>query len=71
MEPVAYRIPEFCTTYVISRTALYREVKAGRLRLLKRGKRSLIERAEAERWFAGLRTPSPQKIERLAISQTH
>lgn len=60
MEPVAYRIPEFCTTYVISRTALYREVKAGRLRLLKRGKRSLIERAEAERWFAALRNlPSP------------
>ena len=53
MEPVAYRIPEFCQIYVISRTALYREVKAGRLNILKRGKRSLIEREEADRWFAG------------------
>ncbi|NCC21436.1 MAG: DNA-binding protein [Alphaproteobacteria bacterium] len=55
MEPVAYRIREFCRIYVISRTALYREVKAGRLRILKPGKRSLIERAEAERLFASLR----------------
>jgi len=55
MEAVAYRIPEFCQVYVISRTALYREVKAGRLKILKRGKRSLIERTEAERWFAGIK----------------
>jgi predicted site-specific integrase-resolvase len=61
MEPVAYRISEFCQTYVISRTALYREIKAGRLRLLKRGKRSLIERAEAERWFDTLRNPPALK----------
>jgi hypothetical protein len=45
------RTPEFCQIYVIFRTELYREVKAGRLHILKRGKRALIEHAEAERWF--------------------
>lgn len=58
MEPVAYRIPEFCQTYAISRTSLYREVKDGRLRILKRGKRTLIERAEAEKWFDAIKKQS-------------
>lgn len=57
-EPVAYLIPEFCRIYVISRTSLYREVQAGRLKLLKRGRRSLIERSEAERWFASIKDMS-------------
>ena len=57
MEPVAYRISEFCRIYVISRASLYREVRAERLRLLKRGRSSLVERSEAERWFAGFRNP--------------
>jgi hypothetical protein len=52
MEPVAYLIPDFCRIYAISRTSFYREINAKRLRMFKRGKRSLVERIEAERWFA-------------------
>ena len=58
MEPVAYRVSDFCRVYVISKASFYREVQAGRLRILKRGRRSLVERSEAERWFANLRKPA-------------
>lgn len=54
MEKEAYRIPEFCQRYAISRTSLYKEVTANRLSPFKRGRRTLIARAEAERWFAAL-----------------
>lgn len=61
-EPIAYFIPEFCVKFVISKSAFYREVRAKRLRLYKRGKRSLIEKAEADRWFASLTgRPSQEK----------
>jgi hypothetical protein len=59
MEPAAYLIPDFCRIYAISRTSFYREINAKRLRLFKRGKRSLVERVEAERWFASF-TRQPQ-----------
>lgn len=61
MEPVAYRVSDFCRVYVISKASFYREVQAGRLRILKRGRRSLVERTEAERWFANLRNPPTHK----------
>jgi hypothetical protein len=63
MQPVAYRVSEFCQVYVISKASFYREVQAGRLRILKRGRRSLVERIEAERWFSCLRNPQESKIE--------
>lgn len=49
-----YRVSEFCQHYKISRTSLYKEVNENRLRLVKRGRRTLIARHEAERWFAAL-----------------
>ena len=55
MEQVAYRVSEFCKKYVISKSSFYREVKANRLQLIKRGRTTLIMRGEAERWFASLR----------------
>jgi hypothetical protein len=61
MEPVAYRVSEFCQVYVISKASFYREVQAGRLRILKRGRRSLVERTEAQRWFTSLKTPPVHK----------
>jgi hypothetical protein len=58
MEPVAFRVSEFCRVYVISKASFYREVQAGRLRILKRGRRSLVERSEAERWFGFIKDPT-------------
>jgi hypothetical protein len=59
IEPIAYFIGEFCEKFVISKSSFYREVKAKRLRIFKRGKRSLVERVEAERWYASLITHVP------------
>jgi len=53
-EAEAYRVSEFCQRYKISRTSLYKEVNEKRLRLIKRGRCTLIARQEAERWFAAL-----------------
>jgi len=50
-EAEVYRVSEFCQRYKISRTSLYKEVNEKRLRLIKRGRRTLIARIEAERWF--------------------
>jgi excisionase family DNA binding protein len=41
----------------IARTKLYEELKAGRLRAVKVGKRTLIPITEAERWLATLAGP--------------
>ena len=54
MEPVAFRVADFCRIYVISKASFYREVKARRLQTVKRGGSTLILRAEAERWFTSL-----------------
>lgn len=48
------KIPEFLELYSISRTALYREVGAGRLALTKIGNASRIAIADAEAWAAAL-----------------
>ena len=61
MEKELYTIPEFVARYSISKTALYREVNAKRLRLVKRGRRSLICRQDAEAWLAGLRQGHSQE----------
>lgn len=43
-------VDEFTEQYSISRTALYREVNAGRLTLTKQGRNSRIKRKDAEAW---------------------
>jgi len=52
----AFTIDGFCERYQQSRTAVYREINAGRLTAKKRGARVLIERTEARRWFSTLPT---------------
>jgi hypothetical protein len=54
MDIEVYRIAEFCQRYALSRTTFYREVWAQRLCIIKRGRRTLIARTEAERWFENL-----------------
>ena len=53
MKPLL-RIPEFLELYSLSRTALYREVSAGRLVLTKMGSASRVARADAEAWASAL-----------------
>jgi len=50
------RIPEFCERYAQSRSAAYREIAAGRLRITKVGAATRIKVKDAEAWAASLPT---------------
>lgn len=51
---VAFSIPDACRALGIGRTHLYREIKEGRLRAVKHGRRTLILRRDAEKWADSL-----------------
>jgi excisionase family DNA binding protein len=50
----AYAIREFCKRFSVGRTTAYQEIKAGRLKIVKLRKRTLIPADEAEAWFQKL-----------------
>ena len=50
----AFAVREFCARYGICRDTFYSEVRRGRLRAVKVGKRTLVLKAEADTWAAGL-----------------
>lgn len=51
----ALTIPQFCAAFTLSRTATYAEIKAGRLRAVRIGRRrTAILRADAEAWADSL-----------------
>lgn len=52
--PELYTIPDFLSAYSLSRTELYRQAKAGRIKLTKLGSATRIARADAEAWMAAL-----------------
>ena len=53
-EKAAYSVNEFLEVYGIGRTTFYQEVEAGRLKIKKLGKRTLIARSDAELWLSQL-----------------
>lgn len=52
-------IQEACCTLKIGRSLLYRHIKNGSITARKVGRRTLIEKAELERWVSSL----PQTLE--------
>jgi excisionase family DNA binding protein len=50
----AMSIAEFCRDYGTGRTTAYQEIKAGRLRAVKCGKRTLVIADDAEAWLRSL-----------------
>lgn len=50
----AMSIGEFCESYSLGRTRAYEELKSGRLRGRKIGKRTIITEDDAEEWLAHL-----------------
>jgi len=50
IETQAYDIPAFCRAYSISRSFAYLEIRSGRLKPFKAGRRTLISREAAESW---------------------
>ncbi|RQN33688.1 DNA-binding protein [Paraburkholderia tropica] len=47
-------VNDFCQWAGVGRTAVYSEMKAGRLSARKFGRRTIIPQVEAERWLASL-----------------
>ena len=56
MDKLLETLPEFCGRHSLSRTAAYREIRDGRLRVTKVGRRTLIARIDAEEWLKALRS---------------
>jgi excisionase family DNA binding protein len=50
----AFAVREFCARYGICRDTFYNEVRRGRLRALKLGKKTIVMRADADAWAACL-----------------
>lgn len=50
------KLPQFCERYATSRSAAYREISAGRLRVTKVGRAVRIKLEDAEAWAASLPT---------------
>jgi excisionase family DNA binding protein len=50
----AMSIAEFCESYGLGRTKAYEELKSGRLRARKIGKRTVIIEDDAEEWLGHL-----------------
>jgi len=55
----AFSIGEFSQAYGVGRTKIYEEIKSGRLRARKVGKRTVIIDDDAEAWFSRLPVLGP------------
>jgi excisionase family DNA binding protein len=60
--PLAYSVTEACVALRIGRTRLYEEIKGGRLLAVKVGKRTVIRRADLEKWLAELPAVAEPKL---------
>ena len=47
-------LKDFCDAYRVCRETAYQQIRAGRLRAVKLGRKTLILRADAELWAAAL-----------------
>lgn len=47
----AYSIEAFCKTFSVGKTLTYAEIKAGRLKIAKIGRRTVIPADAADVWF--------------------
>ena len=50
----ALTLKDFCDAYRVCRETAYQQIRAGRLRAVKLGRKTLILRADAEIWAAAL-----------------
>jgi excisionase family DNA binding protein len=52
----AFAVREFCARYGICRQTFYDEIRRGRIKAVKLGKKTMILRADAETWAKSLPT---------------
>jgi excisionase family DNA binding protein len=50
----AFAVKEFCARYGICRETFYGEIRRGRLRALKLGKKTIVLKSDAEAWCNSL-----------------
>ena len=54
MNPPALTLKDFCDAYRVCRETAYQQIRTGRLRAVKLGRKTLILRADADTWAASL-----------------
>lgn len=54
MDRAALNVDEFCATMGIGRTKFYDEVREGRIRVVKAGRRTLVPATEKQAWLERL-----------------
>lgn len=60
--PISYTVEEAAKLTGLGRTRLYKELKDGRIKALKLGRRTLIPHVSLEDWLNNLETyPTPNK----------
>jgi excisionase family DNA binding protein len=56
MDQLAFTIADACAAARVGRTALYQAIRSGKLRAVKRGRRTLILNDDMRRWLTSLPT---------------